>query len=185
MGKAEERPDWAEIFAGMQPGTSHWHDLTDEMDELEEMLRVAHGTVDVVLEDPKINATALGAGAVVLCELILHLGAPFAFTHRGRRFRLASTSRPWISARRMMSVFIPQEAVMVRRTVSLPEALDARVRAAAEEGESYSAAVSRLLDAGLAVTEGATRPAWIGSGEGPGDLGRRAEEYLRDPVRSG
>jgi hypothetical protein len=85
----------------------------------------------------------------------------------------------------MMSMFIPEEGRMVRRTVSLPDAVDERVRAAAEEGESYSAAVARLLDAGLAMNEGASRPAWVGSGEGPDDLGRRAEEYLRDPVRSG
>lgn len=73
---------------------------------------------------------------------------------------------------------------MVRRTVNLPDAIDARVREVAEEGESYSAAVARLLDTGIASMEGPARPRWIGSGEGPTDLGRQAEVYLRDPVFS-
>ena len=74
---------------------------------------------------------------------------------------------------------------MVRRTVSLPESMDAKVRDAAEDDESFSAAVARLLEAGLRATTGRHRPDWVGSGEGPDDLGRRAEEYLRQPVADG
>lgn len=71
---------------------------------------------------------------------------------------------------------------MVRRTVSIPESVEKRVRNATEEGESFSAAVARLLEAGLRATQGRHRPDWVGSGEGPDDLGRRAEQYLRRPA---
>lgn len=74
---------------------------------------------------------------------------------------------------------------MVRRTVSIPESVDEKVRDAAEDDESFSAAVARLLEAGLRATSGKHRPEWVGSGEGPDDLGRRAEEYLREPVTDG
>lgn len=73
---------------------------------------------------------------------------------------------------------------MVRRTVNLPDAVDARVREAAEEKESYSAAVTRLLELALASAGSTRPPPWIAAGEGPSDLGRRAEQYLRDPVRT-
>jgi hypothetical protein len=72
---------------------------------------------------------------------------------------------------------------VVRRTVNLPDAIDEQVREAAEEGESYSAAVARLLELGVRASGSKRRPAWVGSGEGPADLGRRAEEYLRKPVK--
>lgn len=72
---------------------------------------------------------------------------------------------------------------MVRRTVNLPDAVDEQVREASEEGESYSAAVARLIELGVKVAGRKRRPAWVGSGEGPDDLGRRAEEYLRMPVQ--
>jgi hypothetical protein len=74
---------------------------------------------------------------------------------------------------------------MVRRTVSIPKSVDEKVRDAAEDDESFSAAVARLLEAGLRATTGKHRPDWVGSGEGPDDLGRRAEEYLRKPVTDG
>lgn len=74
---------------------------------------------------------------------------------------------------------------MVRRTVNLPDVVDEQVREAAGEGESYSAVVTRLLEAGVRATHGKPRPPWIGSGEGPRDLARRAEEYLRQPVQAG
>lgn len=68
---------------------------------------------------------------------------------------------------------------MVRRTVTLPDGLDTRVRDAAEEGESFSAAVSRLLEAGLSGRR--ERLAWIGSGDsGDPDLGFRVEEVLEE-----
>lgn len=73
---------------------------------------------------------------------------------------------------------------MVRRTVSLPESVEERVRKAVEDQESFSAAVARLLEAGLRATEGEHRPQWVGSGDGPEDLGRRAEQYLRQPATS-
>ena len=72
---------------------------------------------------------------------------------------------------------------MVRRTVSLPESTDALVRELAEEGESFSAAVTRLLEAGAAALKSGRRPSWIGSVEGPGDeIGLKAEEYLREII---
>jgi hypothetical protein len=74
---------------------------------------------------------------------------------------------------------------MVRRTVSIPESVDEKVRDAAVDDESFSAAVARLLEAGLRATTGKHRPDWVGSGDGPDDLGRRAEEYLRKPVTNG
>jgi hypothetical protein len=68
--------------------------------------------------------------------------------------------------------------VMVRRTITLPESLDQLVRREAAEGESFSAAVSRLIEAGLATDK--PRPAWIGAGSSDvDDLGRNAEKYLR------
>jgi len=68
---------------------------------------------------------------------------------------------------------------MVRRTVTLPDKLDTRVRDAADDGESFSAAVARLLEAGLSGDR--ERLAWIGSGDsGDPDLGFRVEEVLAE-----
>ncbi|MGI8574981.1 MAG: hypothetical protein ACR2MA_06490 [Egibacteraceae bacterium] len=72
---------------------------------------------------------------------------------------------------------------MVRRTVSLSDVVDQQVREAAHPDESYSSAVARLIEAGIRSAGRQHRPDWIGSGEGPDDLGRRAEQYLRHPVR--
>ena len=70
---------------------------------------------------------------------------------------------------------------MVRRTVSLPQSTDALVRELAEEGESFSAAVTRLIEAGAAALKGGRRLSYVGSVEGPGDeQGLRAEEILRE-----
>ncbi|HZA67543.1 MAG TPA: hypothetical protein VE592_11370 [Geminicoccaceae bacterium] len=67
---------------------------------------------------------------------------------------------------------------MVRRTITLPEALDDRVRAAATDDESFSAAIARLVDAGLSADR--RPPAYVGAGaSGVDDLGTRAEDYLR------
>ena len=71
---------------------------------------------------------------------------------------------------------------MIRRTVNLPDAIDEQVREAAEEGESYSAAIARLVELGVKASGRRMPPPWVGSGDGPPDLGRRAEEYLREPV---
>ena len=65
---------------------------------------------------------------------------------------------------------------MVRRTVTLPEGLDSRVREVAGEGESFSAAVTRLAsDRG--------RLSWIGSGDsGDPDLALRVGDVLEELV---
>jgi hypothetical protein len=72
---------------------------------------------------------------------------------------------------------------MVRRTVNLPESTDALVRQIAQEGESFSAAVTRLIEAGAKALRGGRRPSYVGVGKGgPPDLGRMAEKYLRELV---
>lgn len=72
---------------------------------------------------------------------------------------------------------------MVRRTVSLPESTDALVRELAEVGESFSAAVTRLIEAGAAAVRSGRRPSYIASGRGgPDDLGLRADEYLKEII---
>ncbi|MGH8885196.1 MAG: hypothetical protein ACRDYX_08505 [Egibacteraceae bacterium] len=64
---------------------------------------------------------------------------------------------------------------MPRRTISVPEYLDARVASIARErGTSYSATVVRLLDE---ATKGQPLP-YEGLGEGPEDFSERFEEYL-------
>ncbi len=65
---------------------------------------------------------------------------------------------------------------MVRRTVTIPDNLDERVREAARDGESFSAAVARLLEDGL---EGRHVPSYVGMVSGPGDnASLRVEEIL-------
>jgi plasmid stability protein len=71
---------------------------------------------------------------------------------------------------------------MARRTINLPDSTEARVREAAQEGESFSAAVTRMLEAGLRSAEQGRRPRYVAAGEGPKDLSVRAEHYLRAPV---
>lgn len=63
----------------------------------------------------------------------------------------------------------------MRRTVSFPDDLDARVAKLAEEhGESVSGTVVRLVAAALS---GGPLP-YEGLGEGPGDLSTNTESYL-------
>ncbi|MCP9485004.1 MAG: hypothetical protein MSC30_04030 [Gaiellaceae bacterium MAG52_C11] len=69
---------------------------------------------------------------------------------------------------------------MARRTVNLPDSVEADVRELTLEGESFSATVTRLLDEGMRALRGPRKPSWIGSGEGPEDLGINAEKYLRE-----
>lgn len=71
---------------------------------------------------------------------------------------------------------------MPRRTINLPDSVDELIRGSAAENESFSAAVARLVEAG--ARHGATRPrpSYVATGDGPEDLGRRAEQYLREPV---
>jgi hypothetical protein len=73
---------------------------------------------------------------------------------------------------------------MARRTVNLPDAVEARARELAREGESFSATVTRLIEEGARAVDGPRRPRYVGSGEGPTDLGRRAERYLREVVEA-
>jgi hypothetical protein len=84
----------------------------------------------------------------------------------------------------MMSIFIPEERAMARRTIYLPQTVDELVRASAEEGESYSAVVARLIEAGVRLTKGGRTVSYAASGDGPDDLGRLAESYLHDLVRA-
>ena len=70
---------------------------------------------------------------------------------------------------------------MPRRTIHISEGTEELVRALAEEGESFSAAVTRLIEAGVAASGEGQVPSYVGIAEGDGDeFGRRAEEYLRE-----
>jgi hypothetical protein len=71
---------------------------------------------------------------------------------------------------------------MARRTVNLSDSVDDLAHELAEEGESFSATVSRLIEAGARATRGRRQPPYVGSGDGPDDLGRLAERYLREVV---
>jgi hypothetical protein len=71
---------------------------------------------------------------------------------------------------------------VARRTVNLPESIDALAREQAKDGESFSATVARLIEAGARATRGRRPPSYVGSGEGPDDLARLAERYLRELV---
>lgn len=72
-----------------------------------------------------------------------------------------------------------------RRTISLSEAMDETVRRTAGEGESYSATVARLIEAGARALKAGRVPAWIGSGEsGVTDLGVNSERYIREALRN-
>jgi hypothetical protein len=85
----------------------------------------------------------------------------------------------------MIAEFIHLEvAFMARRTVSLPDHTDALVRRMARDDESFSAAVARLIEAGARALEGRRSPSYVGVGDGPDDLGRRAEAYLKELVSS-
>lgn len=70
---------------------------------------------------------------------------------------------------------------MPRRTLSLPKAIDDIVSSVAEEGESYSAAAARLIEAGARQLRRSHRPAWIGAGSSKGvprDFARNYEQYM-------
>jgi hypothetical protein len=75
-----------------------------------------------------------------------------------------------------------EERRVARRTISLPDSVEELVRRNAAAGESFSAAVARLIQDGVAARHGKPRPRYVASGEGPHDLGRRAEQYLKDIV---
>lgn len=67
---------------------------------------------------------------------------------------------------------------MPRRTIYLPESIQSLVEEHAHEGESFSATVVRLIELGALTPGKEDWPDWIGSGEGPSDLGINAEKYL-------
>ncbi len=75
---------------------------------------------------------------------------------------------------------------MPRRTIYLPEDVEKLVREHTLEGDSFSATIVRLIELGvpedvnrhLEVDESEFPLGYIGSGEGPGDLGINAEKYL-------
>jgi hypothetical protein len=73
---------------------------------------------------------------------------------------------------------------MTRRTINVPDSVDELVQEIAGDGESYSATVTRLIQAGARSILGKRRPSYVGSGDGPEDLGRLAETYLRRLARS-
>lgn len=69
-------------------------------------------------------------------------------------------------------------STVARRTIYLPDSIERLVREHARAGESFSATTTRLVEAGAREGDGESWPDWIGSGEGPGDLGINAEKYL-------
>lgn len=71
---------------------------------------------------------------------------------------------------------------MARRTVNLPDSVEVLARDSAREGESFSATVTRLVELGAQASRGRKAPRYVGSGEGPEDLGRSAERYLTELV---
>ncbi len=75
---------------------------------------------------------------------------------------------------------------MVRRTISVPPAVDEKIRRIAEEEGSYSAAVARLVEEGARRSGKAERPSFIGSIDDPTlprDFGRNHEKYLKEAIR--
>lgn len=67
---------------------------------------------------------------------------------------------------------------MPRRTIYFPDSVEKLVRERMLEGESFSSTVVRLIELGALDDDRDSWPDWIGSGEGPGDLGINAEKYL-------
>jgi hypothetical protein len=67
---------------------------------------------------------------------------------------------------------------VARRTIYLSDSLEDLLREHAREGESLSATIVRLIEQGTLGGDREDWPDWIGSGEGPGDLGINAEKYL-------
>lgn len=67
---------------------------------------------------------------------------------------------------------------MARRTIYLPESIEKLARESGREGESFSATVARLIEAGAEAGGDAPLPDWMGAGEGPEDLSFNAEKYL-------
>ena len=62
----------------------------------------------------------------------------------------------------------------------MPQSVEALVRESAREGESFSATVTRLIEEGARLVAPGRMPSYVGSADGPDDMGIRAEEYLRE-----
>ena len=77
-----------------------------------------------------------------------------------------------------------EEFITMRRTINLPPKIDAQVREMAREDESFSAAIVRLIEAGIRKEGRRRPPSYVASGEGPDDLGEKAELYLRKLVKA-
>lgn len=73
---------------------------------------------------------------------------------------------------------------MARRTINLPEGTEALVRRLANDGESFSGTVTRLIETGAKALKRGRVPRYVASGDGPEDLGRKAEMYLSELVSS-
>ena len=73
---------------------------------------------------------------------------------------------------------------VARRTLSLPDHVEALVRENAAEGESFSAAAARLIEEGAKARGKGKPPRYVASGDGPRNLGRLAERYLRELVEA-
>jgi predicted CopG family antitoxin len=71
-----------------------------------------------------------------------------------------------------------QAQTVPRKTIYLPEDVEAAVHGHAREGESFSATIVRLIELGAREDEHHVPLDYFGSGEGPGDLGINAEKYL-------
>ncbi len=69
---------------------------------------------------------------------------------------------------------------MVRKTVTLPESTVELVRERQLDGESFSAAVARLIEEGAQLVAEGRVPSYVGAFDGPGDLSSRDEEILRE-----
>lgn len=57
----------------------------------------------------------------------------------------------------------------------MPEAIEELIKRSALD---FSATVTRLVEAGARANGGKIMPAFVASGEGPGDLGTNNEAYL-------
>ena len=77
-----------------------------------------------------------------------------------------------------------REGCMARRTIHIPGGTEELVQELALEGESFSATATRLIEAGAKALSRGRKPSYVATGDGPDDLGRRAEMYLRDTVTS-
>jgi len=77
--------------------------------------------------------------------------------------------------------------LLKRRTISLPEGVDALIRELALPDEAYSATVARLVEEGAKAARGKRPPAFVGVADGdvPVDLSVRAEHYLRELFAGG